>query len=358
MFTKQYQLIKERISTTRLSMYLLAGVGLLVLVGLLSGCNAAASVPVPEADPVEEAKSDYSGKKILWVDSYHEGYEWSDDIEVGLRAVLNDTGAELKVVRLDTKRNSGDEFGQNAALAAKAEIDAFQPDVLIASDDSAQEYLIVPYYKDTDLPVIFNGVNWDASPYGYPASNVTGMIEVDFITQMIEHLKNYTQGDRIGYLSGDTNTDRKLGDIYNERFLNGQMKTYFVKTYDEFEEMFLKTQEEVDILYFGNNAGIEGWEDEAALQFITENTKIPTGTRQDWIAPYVLITLAKSGEEQGEWSAQTALSILDGTPVSDIPVAENKRGELILNLDIAEQLGVVFSPSLLRNAEVYASEGR
>ena len=111
-------------------------------------------------------------------------------------------------------------------------------------------------------------------------------------------------------------------------------------------------------MYFGNNAGIEGWDDEEALQFVTENTQIPTGARQEWLAPYVLVTLAKSGAEQGEWSANTALSILDGTPVSDIPVAENKKGELVLNLDIAEQLGVVFSPALLRNAEIYASEGR
>jgi ABC-type uncharacterized transport system substrate-binding protein len=325
----------------------------------LVGCSAdAATVAAPEPEQVEETGADYVGKKILWVDSYHEGYEWSDNIEAGLRAALTDTGVELKVVRLDTKRNSGEEFGQNAALQAKAEIDAFQPDVLIASDDSAQEYLIVPYYKDTDLPVIFAGVNWDASPYGYPASNVTGMIEVDFITQMIEHLKSHSKGERVGYLSGDTNTDRKLVDIYNERFLSEPMTTYFVKTYDEFKEAFQKAQEEVDILYFGNNAGIEGWDDEEALQFVTVNTQIPTGARQEWLGPYVLVTLAKSGVEQGEWSAQTALRILDGTPVSDIAVTENKKGELILNLDIADRLGVVFSPTVLRNAEVYASEGR
>jgi ABC-type uncharacterized transport system substrate-binding protein len=356
-FTKQYQLFKAWISTPNLTIYLLAGI-VLLLGGVLSGCNAAASTPVSEPDPVEQPQTNYADKKILWVDSYHEGYEWSDGIEAGIREVLQATGVELKVVRLDTNRNSGDEFGQKAALQAKAEIEAFKPDVLIASDDSAQEYLIVPYYKDTELPVVFAGVNWDASGYGYPASNVTGMIEVDFVTQMVDNLDDYAQGNRIGYLSGDRNTDRKLAEVYNERFFEGQMKTYFVKSYDEFEETFLKAQEEVDILYFGNNAGIEGWDEETDIEFITANTKIPTGSRNDWMAPYVLVTLAKSGEEQGEWAANTALSILDGTSVSDIPVAENKKSELILNLDIAEQLEVVFPPSLLRNAEVYASKGR
>jgi ABC-type uncharacterized transport system substrate-binding protein len=135
------------------------------------------------------------------------------------------------------------------------------------------------------------------------------------------------------------------------------MKEYWVKTYDEFQEQFLAAQAEVDILFLGNNAGIDRWEPAEAEAFVVENTKIPTGTINDWLAPYALIALAKSPAEQGEWSGQTALNILDGAPVSEIPFAENKRGELILNLDIAEQLGVVFSPMLLRNAEVYTHEG-
>jgi ABC-type uncharacterized transport system substrate-binding protein len=41
---------------------------------------------------------------------------------------------------------------------------------------------------------------------------------------------------------------------------------------------------------------------------------------------------------------------LDGTPVSEIPVVENKKGEMIVNLELADKLGVVFAPSLLKNA--------
>ena len=46
---------------------------------------------------------------------------------------------------------------------AKAEIDAFKPDVVIAADDNASKYLIEPYFKDAALPFVFCGVNWDAS---------------------------------------------------------------------------------------------------------------------------------------------------------------------------------------------------
>jgi hypothetical protein len=47
----------------------------------------------------------YPGKKVLYVDSYHEGYAWSDGITKGVKKGLEGTGIELKAVSMDTKRN-------------------------------------------------------------------------------------------------------------------------------------------------------------------------------------------------------------------------------------------------------------
>lgn len=316
----------------------------------LTSCTSSATSE-PETAITEQA--DYAGKKILWVDSYHEGYEWSDGIKDGVQRVLENSGVDLEIVRMDTKRNIAEEFGQQAGVDAEAAIKAFNPDVVIACDDNAQKYLVEPYLKDTDLPVVFCGVNWDASPYGYPASNITGMIEIDLVREMLDLLTPYAAGDRIAYLTGDNNTARKLFGIYNDRFFDGQLQEAFVTDFDEFKSEYLRLQDEVDMLYFGNNAGITDWDDAAAEAFILENTKIPSGSSYTWMAPYTMIIVGNSADEQGEWSAKTALSILDGIPVSDIPFAENKESTLVLNLDIADKLDVVFTPSVLRYAEVY-----
>lgn len=353
---KWQQFFKKRASTAPLIKCLI-GIGLFIVAGGLIACQPQGATPEPSSI-VEEPSPDYTGKKVLWVDSYHQGYEWSDGIEAGLRSQLDGTGVDFNVVRLDTKRNPSEEFGHGAALKAKAEIEAFEPDVLIASDDNAQLYLVAPYFKGTDLPVVFNGVNWDTSPYEYDtAHNVTGMVEVELPTQLVTHLKNYAEGDRIGYLTVDSNTERKVTGTYNERFFDGKLNVQFVKTLDEFKENFIKLQEEVDLLLIGNNAGLDRWDEAEVAAFILENTKIPTGTLNDWLAPYTLITLAKAAEEQGEWAGSTALKILDGTAPSEIPSVENKQGRLILNMNVAEQLDLVFSPSLLRYAEVYGQEG-
>lgn len=325
---------------------------------LITGCGTSApqaAAPAVEASPSPEAvaNTDYAGKMVVYVNSYHEGYPWSDGIETGLHTILDGTGVELKIIRLDTKQNPDVAFGESAGAKAWAEIQTLNPDVVIASDDNAQKYLIVPFMKDGSIPVIFNGVNWDGSAYGFPATNMTGMIEVELPDQLVELLKAYANGERVGYITVDSETERKVVDIYNQRFFNGQMTTYWVTNQQEFKDAFLKAQDEVDILIMGNNAGSsDAWDEAGMTQFVNENSKVPTGSINDWMAPYSLLTLAKSSQEQGEWSAQAALSILGGTPPSEIPVAENKKGQLIVNLDLAEKLNVVFAPSLLKTATI------
>ena len=61
----------------------------------------------------------YAGKKILFIDSYHAGYDWSDGIIDGVQTVLKGTGADLKIVHMDTKRNPAEPAKQQAAKKVK-----------------------------------------------------------------------------------------------------------------------------------------------------------------------------------------------------------------------------------------------
>src|SRR5689334_2510116 len=90
------------------------------------------------------AGADLAGKRILWVDSYHEGNPWNDGIGRGIAATLKDSGVELRIVRMDTARNSGEAFAHQAGQRAKAAFDAFKPDVVITTDDAAAKHFVVP----------------------------------------------------------------------------------------------------------------------------------------------------------------------------------------------------------------------
>ena len=289
-----------------------------------------------------------STQRILFIDSYHQGYPWSDGIEAGIHQVLDGKKVVLKVHRMDTKRNKTEEFKKQAALKAKAVIDAFEPDVVIAADDNAAKYLIVPYYRGGTLPFVFAGINWDAAHYGFPARNVTGMVEVNAVESLLETLRTFSGGVTVGLLSDDTSSTQKeiktYAEVLNLRF----DKISLVSTFADWKQAYLEMQETVDVLYFYNNAGIEGWDDQEAGRFALENARIPSGAVQAWIAPYVLLVFPKDAVEQGEWAAMTALQILEGASPESIPVTTNQRTRPMMNSEMARNLQLEIPPELIQ----------
>ncbi|MHC1729091.1 MAG: ABC transporter substrate-binding protein [Syntrophobacteraceae bacterium] len=348
-----FPLVTNKQAKLTVNLKMAKSAGIVFPVSVLKTANVIGSETLDEVTASERLEPGrYTGKKILWVDSYHQGYEWSDGIEEGIREVLLETGVDLRIVRLDTKRNDSEKFGRESGLRAKAILESFQPNIVIASDDNAQKYFVLPYLKDTDIPVVFSGVNWDASMYGYPCKNITGMVEVEPTEELVALFKQFTKGERIGYLSGDVETERKIVDFYNKTFFAGKMKVYLVKTFEEFKNEFLHAQEDVDMLYFYNYAGILDWDAEAAKEFLARHTKVPTGSPNAFMDQFVVFTLAKLPQEQGSYPAWTALKILDGAKPTDIALTNNKRSKLTVNVRMANTAGIVLPVSILKNASV------
>lgn len=289
---------------------------------------------------------DYAGKKILYIDSYHIGFPASREMRIGIKEVLRKTQIELRIFEMDTKRNPEKTYIKKAALHAKQLIDGFQPDVVLISDDNAAKFLLKPYFKDTELPFVFCGINWDASIYGLPYKNTTGMIEVALVSEIHRHLKKYAKGKRVGFLGGDRLSEHKNREYYERRFNISFAKTYFAKTFSQWKAYFLKLQNEVDMIMLTTHAGVSGWDDEQARAFVEKNTTIPVGTEHEWEMPFALIGVTKDFAEMGTWAARAALSILDGTPPNQIPVSANKKGRLYFNRRLAKKLGITEIPPL------------
>jgi ABC-type uncharacterized transport system substrate-binding protein len=293
-----------------------------------------------------------SGKKVVFVNSYHQGYAWSDDIEEGAAKVLRASGVQVEFVRMDTKRNGDEKFKSQAGLDARAAIEKAKPDVVIVADDNAVKYLLQPFFKDAAIPFVFCGVNWDATPYGLPYRNTTGMLEVALTTQLVDKLKEYGKGKRVGFLTVDTETERYEQRAYREKLKLQFASERFVKTLAEWKAAFQEMQGQVDVLLLGNFAGINDWDEGQAKAWAEANTRIPTGAMYDFMMPYATLGLIKVASEQGIWAGKAALSILKGEPPAKIAIASNKEGQIMLNVKLAAKAGVVFKPELVRNAVV------
>lgn len=292
----------------------------------------------------------YGDKKILWIDAYHQGYSWSDGIEEGIASVIGQTNAEYKIHRMDTKRNADEAFVLQAADDAKQVIEAFQPDIVIGTDDNVSKYLIMPHYKDAELPFIFAGTNWSADDYGFPFSNVTGMVEVNAAGELIEILQSMAKGNRIGFLASSRITEKK--DIkYTQKLFDFEFDARYVETFDEWKIAFKEMQDLYDIVVFQNNAGINNWNDDEAAAFARAHTKIPTGSFYPWMKKFVMIVYAKVPQEQGRYAAETALRVLDGERAGDIPIAQNQQGKVIINAKIAENKDYIVPTFILEAAD-------
>ena len=150
--------------------------------------------------------------KVLVVMSYDEEYRWVQDMKEGTDAALTDI-CEVKYFYMDTKRHL--EGGEEKAKEAYTLYQKFQPDGVIAADDNAQSMFVVPYLKDkVKTPIMFCGVNAAPEKYGYPGSNVSGILERQHLRDSITFVQQLVPSVKIlGVMTADNPTGRALVQI-------------------------------------------------------------------------------------------------------------------------------------------------
>ena len=298
--------------------------------------------------PATNVQAQDPPKKVLHIDSYHPGNEWNDRIVAALRGTITGKPIELRVFHMDTKRRSSENDIRISALEAKRAVDEFKPDVVTTSDDPAVQAFVMPYLRDAAIPVIFCGLNWDASTYGLPYRNTTGMVEVSPIPQIVKLLRRHARGSRLGFLAEDTDVKRKELAFHERLFGITYDKTYFVNSHAAWKDAFLRAQEEVDMLMILGVGALPDWNLADASRFAEERSEIPSGTDFEWLTAVSLVGVVKSPQEQGRWVGQATLRILKGVQPSAIPLSYNREGELFFNERIARRLGIKNIPPLAR----------
>jgi ABC-type uncharacterized transport system substrate-binding protein len=290
--------------------------------------------------------------KCLYVSSYHRGYAWSDGVEQGLRKVL--TGhCEIRQIDMDTKRNKSAEFKQSAAAAVKREIESWKPDVVIVSDDNAAKYVVKEYYRDADTPFVFSGVNWTVKEYGFPYSNVTGIIEVAPLEAMLSHAVKYSGGAKNAiYLGADTLTEKKNLDrvASASNKLGIELRGILVSDASEWKSQYQAAQE-ADFIVMGSYSGISGWDKVELSAFAVEHARKLTVTSHDWMMPFSTIGFTKIPQEHGEWAAHTAIEILKGKSPGEIPIVANRDWDLWLNAAHLDSTRIKLPRKFLRKAK-------
>ena len=311
-----------------------------------------------------EAPAPLRPYKIFHVMSFDSPWRWTDGQWQGFRESLGAAPHVGRVFQMDVKRHSSPEAKARQGAQARAQIDAWKPDLLYASDDDAQDH-VTRHYAGTSMPCVFSGVNRDPTVHGLAgAANVTGVLEHEHVVETIRLLQALQPSiRRLAVISDDF--PHWLPVIERVRAGVAQLPGVslaaidVVPTWDAFKARVLGYPRQADAVLYLGIFGLKGADGrnvpyQMVQQWCVENSRLPDGSFWiDRIHHGVLASSTISEREQGRAAGRLARAILvEGRQPSSLPVEPTRLGNPALNLARARQLGLPVRSGLLLSAEV------
>jgi ABC-type uncharacterized transport system substrate-binding protein len=237
------------------------------------------------------------------------------------------------------------------------------PDGVIAADDNAQAMFVVKYLKDkVKTPVMFCGVNAAPEEYGYPSSNVSGMLERLHISESIAFVKQLAPPiTSVGFMmKAGPAADQVRSQVRNEQD-RYQARTVDFKTPTTFAEAIAMSREfksTCDVLFLEALQGVTDAsgnplpDSEVMPEVIKTFGKPTLGSNRYAVELGVLCAVIKTGQEQGRTAARMLLRAMQGTPVSQIRIERNLHGKRLINVNAMMELGIKPKSIMLRGSEL------
>jgi ABC-type uncharacterized transport system substrate-binding protein len=302
--------------------------------------------------------------KVLVVMSYEQRNPWCIEIKSGIDSSLADN-CEITYFYMDTKINLGG--GKQKAKEAYSLFKKLQPDGVITADDIAQSIFVVPYLRDKiKTPVMFCGVNAEPEKYGYPASNVSGILERGHIMESVAFLKQLCPLIKtIAFISKSSPSGEALLRQIEEEsdtYLLNVTALKLVKTVKELVAVSEELNKKCDVIYMDSTAGIvdekgNPLDTKAIIRILEKTFSKPIIAGNEYhVEQGALCAVVKTGEEQGRTAAEMLLKAMQGTPVSEIPITKNYRGKRVINVTVMERFGIKPKPIVLLGAKLVRTE--
>lgn len=313
---------------------------------------ALAALAVGTAGPASAADT------VLVVHSYHVGYNWTDTIQAGIEEAMQGSGARIEVHYMDAKRKSSVEERSAAGAAALARVAELKPRVVITSDDAAQAFFAKDLAGKPGAPaIVFNGVNAEAAKYGYPAANVTGILERPHVTQCLEFVARIVPGAKsVAFIADPSDVTEAMVPFFKAQAQPVPIVAYdTARTVDEWKALVARHQDKDAILVHTYQSLKEAdgspADPKAVMAWTVANTKRPlVGVYDFAVREGAVFGITESAKEHGQESGRLAREILAGRAPGELPIATAKHGLVMFNLTSAKALGVQIPFELLELA--------
>jgi len=302
--------------------------------------------------------------KVLVVMSYEEDFPWDAEVREGIETGLAGT-SDVRYFYMNTKIDLAG--GPAKAREAYQVFLDYRPDGVIASDDNAQSMFVVPYLKDkVTVPVMFCGVNAEPEKYGYPAGNVSGILERGHIKESIAFVQEMMPAaSNIAFMAKESPTGQAvLAQAQREagQYSMTVVDYFLPSTVDEALAMSASLKTRADVLFVATMQGLvdENGAPRSEKDIIPRVGEIfgkPLISDNSYDMKYgMMCAIAVSGVEQGVKAARNLVAVMRGAPMATIPISRNDQGKRIVNVSILKRLGIVPPPSSLIGVELIRTE--
>lgn len=306
------------------------------------------------------AKADEkSGKKVLIVHSYDRNFAWTADIHDALERMFARHQIQIRTMFMDANINRDKASLTAAGLKAAELMNSFRPDVVITSDDDAQQYFAAQFAGDSSAPAfVFCGVNQDPARYGYPAINVTGVVEELAWSESLKLLRRLDPGiHRVAVL-----LDSRSSSLAATRSMRAstpagiEPEWIIVDTYQKWRQLVESSSATHDALAIMTYHGLTDTDgrivpSQEVMHWTREHANIPSLGFFDYtVADGALCGVIQTGFEHGTLAADMALRILNGERPKNIPIVSTTRGLTMFNLKMAKKLRIDIPDNLLQEA--------
>jgi ABC-type uncharacterized transport system substrate-binding protein len=303
--------------------------------------------------------------RVLLVHSYHAGYPWVDAITRGVRMALPASDVDLQVIYMDTKRNTDEAFKQQAGEEARRIVAEWQPRVVITADDNAQEYFAAQHASEGATQFVFCGVNANPEKYGYPAANVTGVLERPHYRDSIALLRQLMPDvTRIALLSDDSPTSAgALQFMSDEETETEIVSKEMATTFEQWKAAVRRLQSSADAIAIymyhtvkesGNPVSLDP---KIVMDWTVAESSVPIiGFFIFAVDDGALCGFLESGVEHGFRAGQMAAEILRGKSAGAIPIVTALEGQSMLNLKTAQKLNLTVPDSITGGIDVLVED--
>lgn len=268
-------------------------------------------------------------KQVLILHSYHQFFQWTDDINRGIKTVLDDS-VNLHIHYMDTKR----QYTQNhieinrKILGYKQK--RYRYDLIICADNNAFNFL--KKYKSEiygDIPVIFCGLNF------LQKNELAGLNEYTGVNEYVDFHLNF---DLIKKLHPET---KHLVGITDISTTGKRLKTEMQNVFKEYKKQFetteildsmsmdkllskisnLPSESVIFLTIFFKDAEGNYFRQKDVMKQISQAAQVPVYCSWDFTLDHGAVGgCLTSGFEQGKNAGRKALRILQGTSPESVPV--------------------------------------